>query len=389
VANYTSRLRREEYRNRVTSRTRKEDGWTRAQMAKPPSRNFWTLDSVRLKTGERDDQDQDLPFELGASEPAGDRRVRRIYRDVSIVLGVLFVIFLYLSVNTAVQVISGGNNLWVSQVPVKKPEKPVVAMVPKKEAGRQTHILLLGSDQRPEDASFRTDVIILLTLDTEKNTLSAVSFPRDLWVKVPPNDQEKINMVMGMGGFEQVQAMFKENFGIQPDYYVMTNFNGFADFIDNRGGIDVQAGGYLQDRCDVPQARGGDCTVDPGLVHMDGHFALWYVRSRHTSSDIDRLRRAQEVLYATLKKTINLASISKMQEMKDELEGNVQTNLSIEKAVAFLPVAVNALNSPDQIKRFAITEDQATPMLSWNGMWVLVPDDAAVKAVLDQAGVRP
>jgi LCP family protein required for cell wall assembly len=357
-------------------------------MAKPPSRNFRFLD-IHLKKPQLDLQEEDLPFQLAWDDPAGQRQVQRIYRDATIVLSVLFVIFLYLSIQTGMQVLSGKYTPPAQQAAAPKPVNPRAIAVPKKEPVRQTHILLMGSDQRPEDGSFRTDVIILLTIDTEQNTVSAVSFPRDLWVKVPPNDQRKINMVMGMGGFALVQSMFEANFGVRPDYYVMTNFDGFKNFIDNRGGIEVQVAQHLMDRCDLPQQRGGDCTVDPGLVHMDGGLALWYVRSRYTSSDIDRLRRAQEVVYATLQKTISLASVSKIQEMMDELEGNVQTDLSIEKAVTYLPVALGALNSPAQIKRFAITEDQATPMQSWDGMWVLLPDEAAVRAVLEQAGVRP
>ena len=121
---------------------------------------------------------------------------------------------------------------------------------------------------------------------------------------------------------------------------------------------------------------------------MDGATALWYVRSRHSSSDFDRLRRAQEVLTAIFKKLVNFNSLTKLGEIKAALDKNIETNLSIEKAASFLPVAVHVLQYPDQIRRFAINEDQATPSWSWNGMWILLPDPGAIQKVLREAGIK-
>jgi LCP family protein required for cell wall assembly len=262
------------------------------------------------------------------------------------------------------------------------------AIYPPMPAG-QTKILLLGSDQRPGDNGYRTDVIILLTLDPQTMMVSAVSFPRDLWVKVPSLYEMKINQVFALGGFDAMVEMFQANFGVTPDYYVLTNFAGFTQFVDQQGGVDVAVGQELTDDCDLPQAQNGDCTVKPGVVHMNGATALWYVRSRATSSDFDRLRRAQEVLYGLFKKMANLGSLSKLSEIKAALEGNVETNMSIEKAISFLPFGVRVIQYPEKIQRFAITEDQSTPSWSWNGMWILLPDTEAIQSLLQKAGVKP
>ncbi len=262
------------------------------------------------------------------------------------------------------------------------------AIYPPMPAG-QTKILLLGSDQRPGDNGYRTDTIILLTLDPQKMTVSAVSFPRDLWVKVPSLYEMKINQVFGLGGFDAMAGMFQANFGVTPDFYVLTNFAGFTGFINSQGGVDVAVGQELTDACDLPQAKNGNCTVEPGTVHMDGATALWYVRSRYTSSDFDRLRRAQEVVYGLFKKMVSLASVTKLSEIETALKSNVETNLSIEKALSFIPLATRVLQSPDHIQRFAITEDQATPFWSWNGEWILLPDTDAIHSLLQEAGVKP
>lgn len=332
---------------------------------------------------------ENIPPRPPAGSPVYARRPqpKRDGVDLTLLLGIAFVVCLCASIAT-LGVILSGNARKAAPPPVEEAKNPPASVVGP-TGNHQINILLLGSDQRAGDGGYRTDVLLLVAIDTEKNTVSAVSFPRDLWVKVPSMYEMKINQVQGLGGFEATAGMFEANFGVKPDYYVMTNFDGFTQFIDNRGGIEVEVGQELTDDCDLPQAKDGDCTVMPGTEHMDGPTALWYVRSRHTTSDLDRLRRAQEVIYAICKKMIDFRSIVTLTEMKAELEGNVETNLSIEKVISLLPVAAHVLNNPDSIHRAAIGEEQASPFWSWNGMWILLPDYEKIDGLLRDAGLKP
>lgn len=251
--------------------------------------------------------------------------------------------------------------------------------------GRFT-ILLLGSDKRDDDNGFRTDVMLLLLVDATRMKVSAVSFPRDLWVKVPSMYEMKINQVQGLGGFKATAEMMEVNFGVKPSYYVMTNFDGFVKAIDLLGGVNVEIGKELTDDCDLPQQKDGDCTVKPGSIYMDGATALWYVRSRYTSSDFDRLRRAQEVIQGVLAKFMTINGIKQLPELQKELSKDIETNLSIKKATDLLPVALKVYKDPSRIKKAAITEEQATPSWSWNGLWILMPDKKAIHQVLEESG---
>jgi LCP family protein required for cell wall assembly len=253
----------------------------------------------------------------------------------------------------------------------------------------QIKILLLGSDLRPNDGSFRTDAIMMVVLDPDLMQINVVSFPRDLWVQVPSLWEMKINQVFQLGGFEATAEMFAANFGIRPDYYVMTNFNGFTQFIDNRGGLEVNIASDFSDRCDLPlQDANGDCYVQQGTMHMDGPTALWYVRARASSNDIDRNRREQEVLYALAKKMVSFQSITKLSQMKDEIQDNVETNMTIEQAVKLMPFVAMVLNQPEKINSIAIGEDHAYPSWSWDGMWILLPDIEAIQNLLREAGIK-
>jgi polyisoprenyl-teichoic acid--peptidoglycan teichoic acid transferase len=362
MEDHESQLRREEMRRRTVNRSANRDLRTSNPMARPMDRT-------------------------SGNGVVYARRPRRFRLDLTAVLGIAFAVFLCASIITLIVVLRGPSHRSETSLALAG-EKGREAIVNQPLPAGQTKILLLGTDQRPNDGSYRTDVILLLVLDTDQMTVSAVSFPRDLWVKVPDLYEMKINQVQATGGFDATAKMFQENFGVKPDYYVMTNFDGFTQFIDNRGGVDVEVGAELTDDCDLPQARDGDCTVTPGIVHMDGATALWYVRSRHTTSDLDRLRREQEVLYALFRKMINFRSVALLSEMKGEVADNVETNISIEKALSFLPIAVRVMNSPDRVRHFAIGEDQATPTFSWNGMWILLPDPEAIRGLLQEAGIK-
>jgi len=84
----------------------------------------------------------------------------------------------------------------------------------------QINILLLGSDIRPDDGGFRTDVIMWVSLNPQDEYVSIISFPRDLFVTIPGWGGNRINTAFQYGGFDLLADTFETNFGIRPDYYV-------------------------------------------------------------------------------------------------------------------------------------------------------------------------
>jgi anionic cell wall polymer biosynthesis LytR-Cps2A-Psr (LCP) family protein len=116
--------------------------------------------------------------------------------------------------------------------------------------GSRVNLLLLGSDQRPYEGGFRTDTIILVSLDPSKGKANLVSFPRDLYVLIPGWTQQRINTAMGYGGFPLLANTLEYNFGVRPTYYVMVNFFAFEQTIDSLGGIDVNVAEALSDHRD-------------------------------------------------------------------------------------------------------------------------------------------
>jgi LCP family protein required for cell wall assembly len=251
----------------------------------------------------------------------------------------------------------------------------------------QIKILILGSDYRP-GRGFRTDVIMLLTLNPRVGTATITSFPRDLWVSIPGVGMERINTAQAYGGFSLMSATLQSNFGFSPDYYVMTNFDGFKGIIDTLGGIDVNAAVTLVDECSVRSRVDGrgNCTINAGMNHMDGETALWYVRSRHSSSDFDRTRRAQEVIKAIFLKLMSMGAVNRAPEVYSEFNSSVETNLPLSTLVSLLPLASDLANDTSRIRGYAIgTGETYNYVVPGSGAMVLVPIQNSVMSIIYQA----
>ncbi|MBP9040360.1 MAG: LCP family protein [Anaerolineaceae bacterium] len=249
----------------------------------------------------------------------------------------------------------------------------------------QINILLLGSDWR-SNQGYRTDVIMVLSLNPETSRVTITSFPRDLYVNIPGVGYERINAAQGYGGFALSQATFETNFDVAIDYYMMTSFTGFKNIIDTLGGINVYAAQELYDRCDLPQAVNKYCYIPVGTTTMNGATALWYVRSRYSTNDFDRTRRAQEVMLALFQKLMSLDAVNRSAELYDMFKSSVETNLPLDVIVKLLPLASKVISNPSIIERYAIGAAQTYDyIVPYTGAMVLIPDENLVGEIIQQA----
>ncbi len=241
---------------------------------------------------------------------------------------------------------------------------------------KQINILLLGTDARPRSTVFRTDTIILLTLNPELGKVNLTSFPRDLYVTLPGWGTNRINTAWVYGGYKMLSNTFKHNFGITPDYYVLVNFSAFKFIVDTLGGLDVNVGQPLSDY------RAGYWTnVPKGTVHMDADTVLWYVRSRKTSNDFARNKRQQEVLQAIFEKMLSMDAIRRAPEFYEIFKDNVKTDLSFTDMIAWLPLAAKMAEEPN-IKHYYINSKQVYDWITPEGAMVLLPNQQAVMQVI-------
>jgi polyisoprenyl-teichoic acid--peptidoglycan teichoic acid transferase len=243
----------------------------------------------------------------------------------------------------------------------------------------QVNILLLGSDQRPYEGGYRTDVIMVVSVNLDSKTINLISFPRDLYVTLPGLYNDRINAAQFRGGFSLLAETFEYNFGFRPDYYGMIHLNGFAGLIDALGGVDVQvARNHTDERTGY-----GNYTVYAGTVHMDGETALWYVRSRKTTSDFDRTRRQQEVVNAIVRRLVSLDAAVKFPSLYSQFQSTIETNLPLSEITPLLPLAGDFLSG--NFGSYAVGPSHVTPWVTPGGAQVLLPNRSAIQAMLKTA----
>ncbi len=259
---------------------------------------------------------------------------------------------------------------------------PPVGLLPQPPG--QFNVLLMGSDQRPNEGGFRTDTMILVTVNPQAGIASLTSFPRDLYVYIPGWTMQRINTAHARGGFPLTQLTFEYNFGVRPDRYVMINFWGFSQLINSLGGIYINASRPLSDHRD----RYGTYSVPAGSVYMDGDTTLWYVRSRYTSNDFDRTRRQQEVILGVFYRLLSLDALQNAPELYNIYKQNVTMDLTLEDLQPFLPLAAQ-LGETDLIYNYFIGSENVTHFRTSGGAAVLLPKREEIIAIMRQALSSP
>lgn len=257
------------------------------------------------------------------------------------------------------------------------------------QSASQVSILILGSDTR-NDGSFRTDVMILAVFNRLSGKISLVSFPRDLYGYLPGYGNQRFNTAQEFGGFELTQKTFEYHFGVRPDHYILTNFDGFKQILTLLGGVDIHAAKDFSDHCDLPGKKKRVCSVQAGENHLDADMALWYVRSRYSTSDFDRLQRTQEVLVGIFHQLISPENLIHAPQIYAQVIHQVETDMSMGDFVSLLPTIIR-LNTPGNLNRVELTAEGGQ-VSSWvdpeSGAYLLLPNPDKIREVLVAAYSR-
>ncbi len=272
-------------------------------------------------------------------------------------------------------------------LPIPSPVQPVPV------AADAINIVVLGSDQRPDWSEWHTDVVQIVSVQRSGRAVSVISVPRDLYVYIPGLWMSRINFADFYGeayGYEGggpalVRDTFLYNLGIRVDYYVRTNFDGLIGIVDTVGGVDIPVHCRLSDYWPYPDDNGEYpiLTMAPGVRHMDGETALWYARSRKTSSVFARERRQQQVLQALWHKGRDADMLTRAPALWKQGRDMVETDLTL---ADILDLARIALALEDQRVRFYnIGADMVTPWTTPYGGAVFLPQWEEVRPVVAEA----
>ena len=187
---------------------------------------------------------------------------------------------------------------------------------------RRINVLVLGVDKRPDEddlGDYRTDTIMVATVDPLSKQASVLSIPRDAYITINHpagyTYEDRINASYGVGfenghsfdaGAKQLEKDIKANFGIDIDYWVLMDFKGVEQLINVLDGIDVDippelaVGDWYYSDDDY---SGRWISFPEGMQHLDGYHAVAFGRNRESEhGDLDRMLRQQLVLQTAVNK---------------------------------------------------------------------------------------
>ncbi len=268
------------------------------------------------------------------------------------------------------------------------------------------NILVMGLDRRPDegDAPTRTDTIFVVTIDAQSKAAGILGVPRDSWVDVPFLSgngfyKARINSVYATGetrgydggGAALLQEVVEQNFGIPTDRYLIIDFEGFVEIIDELGGIDVFVAKEIYDptysRTELP----GDfypLFFEVGEQHMDGKTALDYSRTRYGASDLDRIQRQQQVIFAAIDKALEqrLFDIDKLLGLWGRYKDTIKTDINDLQAPGYAALAAQI--DPSRIVALSLAAASVN-YVGPNGERVLLIDKGIVQQLVDALFSNP
>jgi len=270
-------------------------------------------------------------------------------------------------------------------IPTPVPPVPVAADA--------INIVVLGSDHRPDWSSWHTDVVQVVSIQRNSGTVSVISVPRDLYLYIPGVNMSRINFADYYGeayGYEGggpalVRDTLLYNLGIRVDHYVRTNFDGLIGIVDTIGGVDIPVHCRLSDHWPYPDENGEYpiLTMEPEIHHMDGETALWYARSRLTTSVFSRERRQQQVLQAIWHKARDAGMLTRVPALWRQAKDMVATDMTL---VDILDLAKLAITLEDRNVRFYnIDGDVVTPWTTPYGGHVFLPRWEEIQPIVAEA----
>ncbi|CEG29103.1 polyisoprenyl-teichoic acid--peptidoglycan teichoic acid transferase TagU [Bacillus sp. B-jedd] len=204
-------------------------------------------------------------------------------------------------------------------------------------------VLLLGVDQRKNDRG-RSDSIIVLTINPNKNSVKMLSIPRDTRTEIiGRGTQDKINHAYAFGGVEMSMDTVEHFLDIPIDYFVQVNMEGFQDIVNAVGGVKVQNNSAFTSQ---------GVNFAQGELNLNGKEALAYtqMRKQDPRGDFGRQERQRQIIQGIIREGASLKSLANYGDIFEALGNNVRTNLTFDEMMTIQSKYKSAAKDIQQIE---------------------------------------
>ena len=224
---------------------------------------------------------------------------------------------------------------------------------------KEINVLLLGGDGGVGREGVRTDTVIVANVRTDTGATTLFSLPRNLEnLPFPPGSPLAAAYPDGFTGRSESEGLLNavyrngpadhpgilgptddpgadflklgvgEALGLDIDYYVLVNLDGFSRLVDALGGITLNVNYYVPVNGDTATGELPDAYIAPGPdQHMSGTRALDFARGRYGLSDYLRMDRQRCVLQAIVDAADPVTLLSQYQELARTTQDIVSTDV--------------------------------------------------------------
>ncbi len=222
------------------------------------------------------------------------------------------------------------------------------------------NVLLVGEDA----TSGNFDTIIVASISDSNKTIQLLNFPRDIYLDYSDTVIKKLKemspKLYEAKGFQKINAahtvgariqyedgngkfgnsdidfladIMEEVFLISINDYAYVNTKGFREVVDLFGGVEINV--PIRMKYDDP-VQNLHIDLQPGLQHLDGNKAEWFVRFRQgydkngnfkSYSDQFRKENQNEFLKAFFTQHATLKNIGKVNELSKLMSDNIRTSI--------------------------------------------------------------
>src|SRR5437016_8581299 len=321
------------------------------------------------------------------------RRRRKGCLITSLVVLLLVCIIGVLTISTAQRVLAFGSAI--------STQSPLSTQTSYMGSGDRVNLLVMGFGGSGHDGAYLTDSMLVMSLLPQSHHTTLISVPRDLWVQIPPGSGQyhKINAAYEYGsnnnakpadGGNAAAAKISLVTGLDVKYWLTINFQGFREFIDSIGGIDV----YVPDSFTANYPANDDPNINPnwikvhfskGMQHMNGETAIRYARARYVldnpaeGSDFARSARQQIMIKPALSKVKQISTWPSLYNALTALQRTIYTNLSMADLMQFaLKMDLNSAHRVGLSNQNVLVDDTASDgeaiLAPANGNWQAIKD---------------
>jgi LCP family protein required for cell wall assembly len=232
------------------------------------------------------------------------------------------------------------------------------------------NVLLLGGDSGADRWGLRPDSITVASIDADTGHTILFGLPRNMqnfpfaegsvmaeqfptgfdcegcylnglstWAADNPELFKKFDDPGVQATIEGVEGIT----GLEINYHVMVNLQGFRNLVDAVGGVTMN----VRDRIPIGGV-GAPVTgyIEPGVQRLDGFQTLWFARSRESADDYSRMARQKCVMNAMLEQLSPQVVVTKFERIARASEDVISTDLPASELGTFMELALKARTLP-------------------------------------------